>query len=71
MSGVRKMPSRLENEASKMAPGTLPLAMAVMATLEEMVDGSAQRYRKPSRRSAGRKPPTNGFRMSQRRGKAA
>ena len=37
------MPSRLETLALKIAAGTLPLASTVIATEDEMVDGSAQR----------------------------
>jgi len=43
MAGVSTMPSRLDSVALNIAAGTLPLAMAVMATDEEMVDGKAHK----------------------------
>ena len=43
MSGVRKTPSRLESVALKIAAATLPRAIPVIATDEEIVEGSAQR----------------------------
>ncbi len=42
-SGVRKIPSRLEIDALKIAAGMLPRAAAVIATDDEIVDGSAPR----------------------------
>ena len=42
-SGVAIMPIRPEMVALKMAAGTLPLAIAVIATDDDTVDGSAHR----------------------------
>src|SRR6185436_19298632 len=47
-SGVRKTPIRLESVALKTAPATLPPAVAVIATEDETVEGSAQRKTSPS-----------------------
>ncbi|MNT25937.1 hypothetical protein D3C72_1614830 [compost metagenome] len=52
-SGVSAMPIRPEMVALKMAPGTLPRAIDVMATDEDTVDGSTHRKNTPSSRSAG------------------
>lgn len=42
-SGVMPVPNRLERVALKIAAGTLPRAMPVIATDDEMVPGSTQR----------------------------
>lgn len=47
------MPSTLDRLALRIAAGTLPPALPVSATDEEMVEGRAHRYRKPSISSAG------------------
>ncbi|MNN95603.1 hypothetical protein D3C81_2144360 [compost metagenome] len=41
--GVRNTPSRLDRLALRMAAGTLPPALPVRATEDEMVEGRAQR----------------------------
>lgn len=42
-SGVRKIPSTLDKLALRIAAGTLPPALPVRATDEEMVEGRAHR----------------------------
>lgn len=42
-NGVMPMPIRLDKVALKIAAGTLPRAMPVIATDEVIVDGSTQR----------------------------
>ncbi|MDQ7910117.1 hypothetical protein RB614_37035 [Phytohabitans sp. ZYX-F-186] len=46
-SGVSTMPATLENEALKMAAGTLPPAIEVSAIALCTVDGAAQRTSRP------------------------
>jgi hypothetical protein len=42
-AGVTTTPNRLDSVALKIAAGTLPRAMAVIATDDEIVEGKAQR----------------------------
>ncbi len=51
------MPSTLDRLALRIAAGTLPPALPVRATDEEMVDGKAARYRKPTIKVPGMNAP--------------
>ena len=52
-NGVIKMPIMLDKLALKIAVGTFPLAIAVMAMEEERVEGKIHNNKKPSTKLAG------------------
>src|SRR5688572_24842590 len=55
-SGVSTIPIKLESVALKTAPATLPRAVAVIATEDETVEGSAHRKNNPSASSNAIRP---------------